>query len=56
MILELGGRHGAVLRFLPPLIFSAAEIDEISARFRTALRAALADRAAGAASTSLAAE
>ncbi|QCG94713.1 aminotransferase class III-fold pyridoxal phosphate-dependent enzyme [Azospirillum sp. TSA2s] len=56
LILELGGRHGAVLRFLPPLIVSAAEIDEIADRFRTALRAALVDRAAGAASTSLAAE
>ena len=56
MILELGGRHGAVVRFLPPLIVSATEIDEIADRFRTALRTALADRAPGAASTSLAAE
>ncbi len=49
VILELGGRHGAVVRFLPPLIVTAPEVDEIADRFRTALRAALADRSAGAA-------
>lgn len=47
VILELGGRHGAVVRFLPPLIVDAAEVDEIADRFRTALRAALAERASG---------
>jgi diaminobutyrate-2-oxoglutarate transaminase len=29
LILEVGGRHGSVLRFLPPLIVTAAEIDAI---------------------------
>lgn len=29
LILETGGRHGAVLRFLPPLIITAREIDHI---------------------------
>ncbi|MFD1623308.1 diaminobutyrate--2-oxoglutarate transaminase [Azospirillum griseum] len=47
LILELGGRHGAVVRFLPPLIVSAEEIDEIADRFASALRAALADRVSG---------
>lgn len=28
LILETGGRHGSVLRFLPPLIISDAEIDQ----------------------------
>lgn len=48
VILKLGRRHGAVVRFLPPLIVDAAELDEIADRFRTALRAALAERASGA--------
>ncbi len=30
LILELGGRHGAVVRMLPPLIISAAEIDQVA--------------------------
>jgi len=29
LILETGGRHGSVLRFLPPLIVTAAEVDAI---------------------------
>src|SRR5262245_16782772 len=29
LILEVGGRHGSVLRFLPPLIVTAAEVDRI---------------------------
>ena len=29
LILEVGGRHGSVLRFLPPLIVTAAEVDAI---------------------------
>lgn len=29
LILEAGGRHGSVLRFLPPLIVTAAEVDAI---------------------------
>ncbi|QXI36945.1 aspartate aminotransferase family protein [Pseudomonas xantholysinigenes] len=42
LILELGGRHGAVVRFLPPLIISAEQIDEVAARFAEAVRAAVA--------------
>jgi diaminobutyrate-2-oxoglutarate transaminase len=30
LILEVGGRHGSVLRFLPPLIVSEAEVDAIA--------------------------
>lgn len=42
LILELGGRHGAVVRFLPPLIISAEQIDEVAGRFAEAVRAAVA--------------
>jgi len=41
LILELGGRHGAVVRFLPPLIISAEQVDEVAQRFAEALQAAL---------------
>jgi diaminobutyrate-2-oxoglutarate transaminase len=30
LILELGGRHGAVVRMLPPLIITATEIDQVA--------------------------
>lgn len=40
LIVELGGRGGSVVRFLPPLIVSESEVDSIAARFRGALRAA----------------
>lgn len=39
LILELGGRHGSVVRFLPPLIITAAEIDEVVDIFGRALAA-----------------
>ena len=42
LILELGGRQGAVVRFLPPLIITADEIDEVAAIFGNALAAAIA--------------
>ncbi|EKT4468334.1 aspartate aminotransferase family protein [Pseudomonas putida] len=42
LILELGGRHGAVVRFLPPLIISAEQVDEVAGRFAKAVRAAVA--------------
>ncbi|MDO7903881.1 aspartate aminotransferase family protein [Pseudomonas sp. K1(2024)] len=42
LILELGGRHGAVVRFLPPLIISAEQIDEVAERFARAVQAAVA--------------
>lgn len=42
LILELGGRHGAVVRFLPPLIISAAQVDQVAEIFGRALAAAVA--------------
>jgi diaminobutyrate-2-oxoglutarate transaminase len=30
LIVELGGRHGAVARFLPPLTVTAEQIDQIA--------------------------
>uniref|UniRef100_UPI0030D7B058 diaminobutyrate--2-oxoglutarate transaminase n=1 Tax=Pseudomonas sp. RL_15y_Pfl2_60 TaxID=3088709 RepID=UPI0030D7B058 len=41
IILELGGRHGAVVRFLPPLLIQAEEIDLLVERFQQALDQAL---------------
>ncbi|SDD67143.1 diaminobutyrate aminotransferase apoenzyme [Pseudomonas guariconensis] len=41
LILELGGRHGAVVRFLPPLIISAEQIDDVADRFAQAVQAAV---------------
>lgn len=40
LILELGGRHGAVVRLLPPLIVTSDQIDEIASIMREAVRAA----------------
>ncbi len=40
LIVELGGRGSAVVRFLPPLILSESEVDAIAVRFAAALRAA----------------
>jgi len=39
LIVELGGRLGSIVRFLPPLIVSGDQIDEIAARFGEAVRA-----------------
>lgn len=39
LIVELGGRSGSVVRFLPPLIVTAAQVDEIAARFESAVSA-----------------
>ena len=47
LILELGGRHGAVVRFLPPLIISAEQVDEVAQRFAEALVGAGLPREAG---------
>jgi diaminobutyrate-2-oxoglutarate transaminase len=41
IVIELGGRHGAVVRFLPPLIISEEEIDVLAERFSLAVEAAL---------------
>ncbi|KXK07308.1 MAG: diaminobutyrate-2-oxoglutarate transaminase [Nitrospira sp. OLB3] len=40
LILELGGRHNSVVRFLPPLIVTAEQIDTIAAIFADAVKAA----------------
>jgi diaminobutyrate-2-oxoglutarate transaminase len=37
LIVETGGRHGAVMRLLPPLIITAADVEEIARRFEAAL-------------------
>ncbi|MBV5262067.1 aspartate aminotransferase family protein [Synechococcus moorigangaii CMS01] len=41
LILELGGRFGTVVRFLPPLIITAAQIDAISEIFAQSVQAAV---------------
>jgi diaminobutyrate-2-oxoglutarate transaminase len=46
LIVELGGRHGAVVRFLPPLIVTAEQIDQISEIFDEAVRSARRSRQA----------
>jgi diaminobutyrate-2-oxoglutarate transaminase len=40
LILELGGRHNSVVRFLPPLIVTAEQIDIICEIFQAAVHAA----------------
>jgi diaminobutyrate-2-oxoglutarate transaminase len=42
LILELGGRHGSVVRFLPPLVITAVEVDLVADIFGRALAAAVA--------------
>lgn len=42
LILELGGRHGSVVRFLPPLIVTVEQIDRIARIFTKAVKAAIA--------------
>lgn len=49
LILELGGRHGAVVRMLAPLIITAEQVDTVCGIFRDACRAACAGRAPAAA-------
>ncbi|MGA9618091.1 MAG: diaminobutyrate--2-oxoglutarate transaminase family protein [Serratia proteamaculans] len=46
LIVETGGRHGAVLRLLPPLIITAEDVEAILHRLRGALTAALHQRPA----------
>jgi len=41
LIIELGGRNGSVVRFLPPLIITARQIDRVFDIFSASLRAAL---------------
>ena len=40
LILELGGRHNSTVRFLPPLIVTAEQIDTVAAIFAEAVKAA----------------
>ena len=42
VILELGGRHGAVVRFLPPLTIGVAQVDTLVEKLQLALMASLA--------------
>lgn len=46
LIVELGGRHGSVVRFLPPLIITEPQIDQVFEIFAAAVRAALSGRRA----------
>lgn len=47
IILELGGRHGAVVRFLPPLTIGTEEINLLLEKFQRALQNALSASAHG---------
>ncbi len=40
LIVELGGRNDTVVRFLPPLIITREDVEEIAGRFREAVEAA----------------
>jgi diaminobutyrate-2-oxoglutarate transaminase len=40
LIVELGGRDGAVVRFLPPLVITAEQVDAVAERFADAVAAA----------------
>ncbi|MGQ7890496.1 aspartate aminotransferase family protein [Paenibacillus sp. WC2504] len=42
LILEVGGRHSSVMRFLPPLIVTQQQLDEIARLFSEAVHAACA--------------
>ncbi|MGE7186321.1 aspartate aminotransferase family protein [Peribacillus sp. NPDC006672] len=42
LILEVGGRHGSVVRFLPPLIVTESQLSEATGIFEQAVRAAVA--------------
>ena len=44
IVIELGGRHGSVVRFLPPLIITEEEIDVLAERFSLAVQAALGEQ------------
>lgn len=43
LIIELGGRHGSVVRFLPPLIITEPQIDHVFDIFTAAVGAALSE-------------
>ncbi|WP_408010507.1 aspartate aminotransferase family protein [Pseudalkalibacillus sp. A8] len=44
LILEVGGRHGCVVRILPPLIITEQQVDEVAAIFKNAVTAVLGER------------
>ncbi len=44
LILEVGGRHGCVVRILPPLIISEQQVDEVASIFKNAVTAVLGER------------
>ncbi|WP_323192141.1 diaminobutyrate--2-oxoglutarate transaminase [Halostella sp. PRR32] len=46
LIIETGGRDSAVARFLPPLVVSARQIDEVAARFTEAVESTVSNRRA----------
>jgi diaminobutyrate-2-oxoglutarate transaminase len=37
----VGGRHGAVVRFLPPLIITREQLDEVMAIFKEAVEVSI---------------
>jgi diaminobutyrate-2-oxoglutarate transaminase len=41
LIVEVGGRHSSVIRFLPPLIITAAQIDQVADIFAASVSAAV---------------
>lgn len=43
LVIELGGRHGSTIRFLPPLIITEAEIDHVAEIVDSAVRAVVQD-------------
>ncbi|MCF6409372.1 aspartate aminotransferase family protein [Pseudalkalibacillus salsuginis] len=44
LILEVGGRHGCVVRVLPPLIITEQQVDEVASIFKNAVTAVLGER------------
>jgi len=44
MMIETGGRHSAVLRFLPPLNITESEVGQVLDRFEQALKSSSAAR------------
>ena len=40
LMVEVAGRHGSVVRFLPPLVITAEQVDDVAERFADAVAAA----------------
>ncbi|NEU57257.1 diaminobutyrate--2-oxoglutarate transaminase [Halorussus sp. MSC15.2] len=47
LIVELGGREGATVRFLPPLVVSKEQVEDVGRIFREAVEAAVSETADG---------